>query len=326
MAGAHAVRMHEVGAPDVLRWEPIELPEPGPGEVRVRHTAIGLNFIDTYHRTGLYPVPLPAVLGSEAVGVVEALGDGVTGFAAGDRVGYATGPMGAYAEARNITASVVVKIPPGVDDDRAAASLLKGMTAHYLLDIGRLRESPRTILVHAAAGGVGLLLCQWAKRLGATVIGTVGSEAKAKLALASGCDEVIRYDGESVAKRVHAITNGKKVDVVYDSVGKDTWSDSLASLRPRGMMVSFGQSSGPVAPFEPRVLAANGSLFFTRPTLFDYVRERAELEARARDLFAALEEGALNVRVGQTYPLREAARAHRDLEGRKTTGSTLLVP
>lgn len=322
----HAVRIHEVGGPEVLRWEALELPEPGPGEVRVRHRAIGLNFIDTYHRTGLYPAPLPAVLGTEAAGVVEALGDGVTGLAVGDRVGYATGPMGAYAEARNVVASVLVKVPSGVDDDLAAATLLKGLTAHYLLDIGGLRTSRRTILVHAAAGGVGLLLCQWAKRLGATVIGAVGSAEKAELAAANGCDHVIRYDAESLTQRVQELTQGRKVDVVYDSVGKDTWSASLASLRPRGTLVSFGQSSGPVAPFEPRVLAAGGSLFLTRPTLYDYVREREELDARARDLFAALEDGTLKVRVGQTYPLREAARAHRDLEGRKTTGSTVLVP
>lgn len=321
-----AVRVHEVGGPEVLRWEAVELPEPGPGEVRVRHAAIGLNFIDTYQRTGLYPVPLPAVLGSEAVGVVEALGEGVTGFAAGDRVGYATAPIGAYAEARNVAASVLVKVPAGVGDELAAATLLKGMTAHYLLDIGRLKESPRTILVHAAAGGVGLLLCQWAKRLGATVIGAVGSAEKAELARANGCDHVIRYDVEKITERVQELTQGRKVDVVYDSVGKDTWSASLASLRPRGTLVSFGQSSGPVAPFEPRVLAASGSLFLTRPTLHDYVREREELDARARDLFAALGDGTLKVLVGQTYPLREAARAHRDLEGRKTTGSTVLVP
>lgn len=326
MSQVHAIRMHETGGPDVLRWEPIDLPPPGPGEVRVRHEAIGLNFIDTYHRTGLYPVPLPTVLGSEAAGIVEAVGEGVTGFSVGDRVGYATGPMGAYAEARNIVASVIVKIPDGVAAEVAAASLLKGMTAHYLLDIGRVREERPTILVHAAAGGVGLLLCQWAKHFGATVIGTAGSEEKAKLAREHGCDHVILYRTENVPQRVHELTRDRKVDVVYDSVGKDTFHDSIASLRPRGMMVSFGQSSGPVPPFEPRLLAANGSLFFTRPVLHHYVLERKELVQRARDLFGAIADGTLEVRVEQRYPLREAARAHADLEARKTTGSTVLVP
>ena len=325
MTTVHAIRIHETGGPDALRWEPIDLPEPGPGEVRVRHSAVGLNFIDVYRRTGLYAVSLPVTLGSEAAGVVEALGAGVTGFAAGDRVAYATGPLGAYAEARNLDASVLVKVPSGIDDALAAASLLKGMTAHYLVEIGRLKECRQTILVHAAAGGVGLLLCQWSKHLGATVIGAVGSEQKAKLARENGCDEVILYGREDVPTRVGEITKGRMVDVVYDSVGKDTFDASLASLRPRGIMVSFGQSSGAVPPFEPRLLA-NGSLFFTRPVLGDYVRTREELEARAGDLFAALKDGILKALVGQTYPLREAARAHRDLEGRKTIGSTVLLP
>ena len=326
MSQVHAIRMHETGGPEVLRWEPIELAPPGAGEVRIRHEAIGLNFIDTYHRTGLYPVPLPAVLGSEAAGVVEAVGDGVTELAVGDRVGYATGPLGSYAEARNLVASVLVKIPPEIDAKVAAASMLKGMTAHYLLEIGRVKEERPTILVHAAAGGVGLLLCQWAKRFGATVIGTAGSEEKAKLAREHGCDHVILYRSENVPQRVHELTEDRKVDVVYDSVGKDTFHDSIASLRPRGMMVSFGQSSGAVPPFEPRLLAANGSLFFTRPVLHHYVLEREELVRRARDLFAAVADGTLEVRVAQTYPLRAAARAHADLEARKTTGSTVLVP
>ena len=318
--------MHETGGPEVLRWEPIDLAPPGHGEVRIRHEAIGLNFIDTYHRTGLYPVPLPAVLGSEAAGVVEAVGDGVTELTVGDRVGYATGPMGSYAEARNLVASVLVKIPPAIDAKVAAASMLKGMTAHYLLDIGRVKEDRPTILVHAAAGGVGLLLCQWAKHFGATVIGTAGSEEKATLAREHGCDHVILYRSENVPQRVHELTKDRKVDVVYDSVGKDTFHDSIASLRPRGMMVSFGQSSGAVAPFEPRLLAANGSLFFTRPTLHHYVLERTDLVRRAHDLFGAIADGTLSVRVAQTYPLRDAARAHADLEARKTTGSTVLVP
>jgi NADPH2:quinone reductase len=326
MTRVHAIRMHRAGAPDVLTWESIELAPPGPGEVRIRHTAIGLNFIDTYHRTGLYPVPLPAVLGSEAAGVVEALGEGVTGFSVGDRIAYGTGPLGAYAEARNIPASVLVKLPANIDDRLAAASMLKGMTAHYLLDIGRVKETHPTILVHAAAGGVGLFLCRWAKHLGATVIGSVGSDEKAKLARANGADHVILSEKEDIGQRVREITNDAKVDVVYDSVGKTTFTASLASLKPRGMMVSFGQSSGAVPPFEPRILAANGSLFFTRPVLGDYVRERHELDARAKDLFTALENGVLDVTIGQTYPLAEAERAHRDLEARKTTGSTVLLP
>jgi NADPH:quinone reductase len=323
---AHAIRIHEVGGPEVLTWEPIELPAPGPGEVRVRHTAIGLNFIDVYYRIGLYPTPLPAVLGTEAVGVIEALGEGVTHFGVGDRVACATGPMGAYTEARNVVASVLVRLPDGVDDRTAAATMLKGMTAHYLLDIGRIRETKPTILVHAAAGGVGLLLCQWAKHLGATVIGTVGSEEKATLARANGCEHVILYRSENVSAKVNELTQGQKVDVVYDSVGNDTFHASLSSLRPRGMMVSFGQSSGPVPAFEPRLLAANGSLFFTRPTLHDYVRKPEELQRRAHDLFEAIMSHILEVRIAQTYPLSDAAKAHRDLEERKTTGSTLLLP
>lgn len=322
----HAIRIHEVGGPEVLTWEEIPLSAPKPGEVRVRHTAIGLNFIDVYYRTGLYPTPLPAILGSEAVGIVEAIGEGVTGFAVGDRVACATGPIGAYTEARNAVASVLVKLPPSIDDKTAAAVMLKGMTAHYLLEIGRVREEKPTILVHAAAGGVGLLLCKWAKHLGATVIGAVGSEEKAALARANGCDHVILYRSENVSAKVNELTEGHKVDVVYDSVGSDTFHDSLASLRARGLMVSFGQSSGPVAPFEPRLLAANGSLFFTRPTLHDYVRKPEELQRRAVDLFEAIERGVLSVRVAQTYALRDAAQAHRDLEERKTTGSTLLLP
>ena len=322
----HAIRVHEVGGPEVLQWESIELPPPGPGEVRVRHTAIGLNFIDTYYRSGLYPMPLPATLGSEAAGVVEAIGESVQGFAPGDRVAYGTGPMGSYAEARNLVATVLVKLPGSIDDRTAAATMLKGMTAHYLLDIGRVREERPTILVHAAAGGVGLLLTAWAKHFGARVIGTVGSEAKAALAREHGCDEIIFYRSENVTARVDELTRGHKVDVVYDSVGHDTFQSSIASLRPRGMMVSFGQSSGPVAPFEPRLLAAHGSLFFTRPVLHDWVRKPEELQKRAADLFDAIAGGILHVRIAQTYPLREAARAHRDLEARKTTGSTLLLP
>jgi NADPH2:quinone reductase len=292
----------------------------------LRHTAIGLNFVDVYHRTGVYSVPLPTVLGTEAAGVVEALGPGVSDFAVGDRVAYATGPMGAYAEERNLVSSVLVKLPEGIDDRVAAAAMLKGTTAHYLIEIGRLADREQTVLVHAAAGGVGLLLCQWAKHRGATVIGTAGSEEKAAIARANGCDHVILYRSENVSARVNELTNGQKLDVVYDSVGKDTFHDSLACLRPRGLMVSYGNSSGAVPPFEPRLLAANGSLFITRPVLRDYTRRPEELRARAADLLSAIASGVLKVRIAQTYRLRGAGTAHQDLEARKTTGSTLLIP
>lgn len=328
MSETQAIVIHETGGPEVLRWEAVKLAPPGPGELRLRQTAIGLNFIDTYHRTGLYPVPLPAILGSESAAVVESVGEGVTGFSVGDRVAYATGPIGAYAEARNTPAQFVVKLPDDVDDRTAAAVMLKGMTAHYLVDIGDLKQKRQSIVVHAAAGGVGLLLCQWAKHAGAKVIGTVGSDEKATLARAHGCDEVIvTGSGPSadLAQRIEAVNGGAKVDVVYDSVGKDTFATSLAVLRPRGLFVSFGQSSGPVPPFEIRQLSA-GSLFLTRPKLGDYVQARAELEKRASDLFAAIGSKVLSVRVDQTYALRDAAQAHRDLEGRKTTGATVLVP
>lgn len=318
-----AIRLHETGGPDVLRWEDVELAPPAAGEIRVKHTAIGLNFIDTYHRTGLYEIPLPAVLGSEAAGVVEALGEGVSGFARGDRVACATGPLGAYAEARNVPASVLVKLPDGVDDRVAAACMLKGLTAHYLLGMAPPKG---TILVHAAAGGVGTLLTQWARHEGKTVIATVGSEEKAALACEHGAQHVILYRSEDVAKRVREITNGEGCDVVYDAVGKDTFASSLDALRVRGLFVSYGQASGPVGSIDPLVFSAKGSLFFTRPKLGDYARTPAELAARAASLFDALERGALRVRIAQTYPLAEAARAHADLEARKTTGSTLLLP
>jgi NADPH:quinone reductase len=325
-SSTHAVRMHQPGGPEVLRWENIELPPPAAGEIRVRHTAIGLNFIDTYHRTGLYAVPLPAVLGSEAAGVVEELGAGVTLVAKGDRVAYGTGPLGAYAEARNVPVAHVVKIPDAIDDATAAASMLKGMTAQYLCRRTYAVQKGDPILVHAAAGGVGLILCQWAKHLGATVIGTVGSEDKAKLAREHGCDHVVFYRTEDVAARVREITGGARVPVVYDSVGKDTFLTSLDCIRPRGLMVTFGQSSGPVAPIDPRLLSLKGSLFLTRPTVGEYVRERADLESTVRELFDVIASGAVRIRVAQTYPLRDAERAHRDLEARKTTGSTVLLP
>ncbi|AKU94651.1 Quinone oxidoreductase [Labilithrix luteola] len=322
----HAIRFHQTGGPEVLRWESVDLAPPEPGEVRVRHTAIGLNFIDTYHRSGLYPVALPSGLGSEAAGIVEDLGPGVRGFSIGDRVTYASGPLGAYAEVRNVPASVLVKIPQGVDDKVAAAVMLKGMTAQYL--VRRTYEVKRgdTILVHAAAGGVGLILCQWAKHLGATVIGTVGSEEKAKLAREHGCDHVLLYRTENVPERVRELTNGVGVPVVYDSVGKDTFAMSLDSLRLRGLMVTFGNSSGAVGPIDPRVLAQKGSLYLTRPTLATYIHDRAELEATAGELLDLVAKGVLRVNVSQTYHLRDAERAHRDLEARKTTGSTVLLP
>jgi NADPH:quinone reductase len=322
----HVVRMQETGGPDVLRWEEVELGSPAPGEVRVRHAAVGVNFIDTYHRTGLYPLALPAVLGSEGAGLVEALGEGVTGFAKGDRVAYATGPIGAYSEARNIPAAHLVTVPPEIDDRAAAAIMLKGMTAQYLVRRTYPVQKGDTILVHAAAGGVGLILCQWAKHLGATVIGTVGSEEKATLAREHGCDHIVFYRTEDVAARVREITGGAGVPVVYDSVGKDTFAASLDCLRPRGLMVTFGQSSGAIAPFELRTLAQKGSLYLTRPTLYDYVRARADLEATARELFDVIAKGAVAIRVAQTFPLREAAAAHRALEARQTTGSTILLP
>jgi NADPH2:quinone reductase len=322
----HAIRIHEHGGPEVLRWEAIEVPPPADGEVRVRHAAIGLNFVDTYLRSGLYPTPVPSVLGSEAAGVVVEAGPGVTGFAKGERVAYATGPHGAYAEERDVPASVLVKIPDGVDDRVAAAALLKGITAEYLVRRTHAVARGETIVVYAAAGGVGSLLVQWAKHLGATVIGTVGSEAKAARAREHGCDHVILYRHEDVPARVREITKGEGVPVVYDAVGKDTFAASLDCLKRRGLMVSYGNASGPVGPIDPRLLAQKGSLYLTRPSLQHYVGTRAELEASARDVFALVANGVLKVRVDQTYALRDAEKAHRDLEGRKTTGSTVLLP
>jgi NADPH:quinone reductase len=321
---AHAIRIHETGGPEVLRWESLELAPPAKGEVRVRHAAIGLNFIDTYYRSGLYSIPLPAILGSEASAVVAAIGEGVSGLEVGDRVAYATGPIGAYAEERNVQADVLVRLPPKVDDRVAAAVMLKGLTAHYLVEMTTMKhfaEKP-TVLVHAAAGGVGLLLTQWLKHRGATVIGTVGSEEKAEVARAHGCDHVIVYRHEDVVARVHQLG---RVDVVYDSIGKDTFHASLDCLRPRGLLVTFGQSSGAIGPIDPRLLAQKGSLFMTRPVLGDYAKG-VELHARARELFDAIAGGVLEVTVAQTYPLRDAEQAHRALEGRKTVGSTLLIP
>jgi len=322
-----AIRVHQPGGPEVLRWEEVKVGAPGDGEVRLAQSAVGLNYIDVYHRTGLYPLPeLPAVIGLEAAGTVETAGPGVDELEPGDRVAYASPPVGAYAEARLMPADRVVKLPDGISDTQAAAMMLQGMTVHYLIRRTYRVEPGVTVLFHAAAGGVGLIACQWLKHLGATVIGTVGSEEKAELARAHGCDHTILYKSESVPERVRELTDGAGVPVVYDSVGKDTFEGSLDSLAPHGMLVSFGNASGPVAPFEPGILAAKGSLFFTRPTLMTYTAKREDLVAAATELFDVVLSGAVQIRVNQTYPLADAAQAHRDLEARKTTGSTVLLP
>ena len=321
-----AIRFHETGGPEVLRWESIEIGEPGPGEARVRHAAVGLNFIDTYHRTGLYPLPLPSGIGLEAAGVVEAVGAGVAGVKPGDRVAYAGGPVGAYAEARSIPADRLLILPDSIDFRTGAAMMLQGLTAAYLLHMTYRVQPGDAVLIHAAAGGVGLIACQWAKALGATVIGTTSSEAKAELARAHGADHIIFYSREDVAKRVREITHGEGVAVVYDGVGKDTFAGSLDSLRVRGMMVSYGNASGPVPPFDPLLLSQKGSIFITRPTLMHHTAKRAELEMLGGELFEAVVSGKVKIEVNQTYALKDAAQAHRDLEARKTTGSTILLP
>ena len=292
----------------------------------MRQTAIGLNYIDTYHRSGLYPLTLPAVIGMEAAGMVEAVGDGVDDLREGERVCYGAGPVGAYADARVIPAAKLIRTPDGIDDTKAAAMMLQGLTARYLLRATFRVEAGMTVLFHAAAGGVGTIACQWLKHLGATVIGTVGSEAKAVLARAHGCDHVIIYTAQDFAPRVREITGGAGVPVVYDGVGAATWQGSLDCLARRGMMVSFGNASGPVAPFAPGTLAGKGSLYLTRPSLVDYTATREELVRGADDLFEVVGSGAVKIEVGRTYPLAEAAQAHRDLEARKTTGSTVLLP
>jgi NADPH2:quinone reductase len=321
----HAIRFHKTGGPEVLQWDETQVGEPGPGEARVRNTAVGLNYVDTYFRSGLYPTPLPSGLGAEGAGVVEAIGSGVADIKVGDRVAYGVGPLGAYSEARVMPADRLVVLPEGVSDNQAAAMMLKGMTTQYLIRQIYKVGAGDTILIHAAAGGVGLILCQWAKALGATVIGTVGSEAKAELAHAHGCDHPIVTTREDFVARVNELTQGAKVPVVYDSVGKDTFMKSLDCLRPRGMMVSFGQSSGPIGLVDLGIFVQKGSLFFTRPSLFAYANKHAEMIAMTRDLFDAVLSGKVKIQINQTYPLKDAAQAHRDLEGRKTTGSTVLT-
>jgi NADPH2:quinone reductase len=322
-----AIVISQTGGPEVLRWVDYDPGQPGPGQVRLRHEAVGLNFIDVYHRTGLYPLPsLPAVPGMEGSGTVEAVGDGVTEVATGDRVAYAGLPPGAYAQVRRIPADRLVKLPESITTHQAAAMMLQGMTARYLLRGCFDVKAGDTILIHAAAGGVGSIVCQWAKHLGATVIGTVGSEEKAATATANGCDYPILYTKEEFVARVKEITNDRGVDVVYDSVGQATFMKSLDCLRPLGTMVSFGQSSGPVAPLELGLLSAKGSLFLTRPTLMTYTARREDLLTHARDLFEVVDKGVVKVEIRQTYPLSDAARAHRELEGRRTTGSSILLP
>jgi NADPH:quinone reductase len=321
-----AIRIHETGGPEVMKLEEVELQDPGKGEVRVRHTAIGLNFIDTYHRSGLYPVPLPSGLGMEAAGVVEAVGPGVKGVKAGDRVAYGVGPIGAYAEAKNHPANRLSKIPKGISDDQAAAMMLKGMTARYLLRETYKVKRGDTVLIHAAAGGVGSIASQWARALGAVVIGTVGSDEKGETAKSNGCHHVINYRSEDVAKRVREITDGKGVPVVYDGVGQATLMTSLDCLRPRGLLVSFGNASGPVRALDTLWLSQRGSLYVTRPTLMTYVADDKALQETAADLFEVVKSGKVKIPVNQRYRLQEVAQAHRDLESRKTTGASILLP
>jgi NADPH2:quinone reductase len=320
------IRFHRTGGPEVLQLEDLPAGEPGPGQVRVRHTAIGVNYIDTYHRTGLYPLPLPAVPGTEAAGVVEAVGAGVTLVAPGDRVAYAGGTPGSYCQVRVMPPDRLLKLPAGVDDRQAAAMLLKGMTVQYLVTRTFPVKPGDTVLLHAAAGGVGLIACQWLKALGATVIGTVGTDEKAALARAHGCDHAIVYTREDFAARVRELTGGRGVPVVFDPVGKSTFQGSLDCLQPRGTMVSFGNASGAVPPVDLLQLSTRGSLYVTRPTLVSYTSTRVELEATAADLFEMVSTGKVKVGVSATYPLAEAAQAHRDLEARKTTGSLVLLP
>lgn len=323
----HAIRVHEPGGTDQMRWEAVDVPAPGAGEALVRQTAVGLNYIDVYHRTGLYPLnDRPYGIGVEGAGVVEAVGEGVTRVSVGDRVAYVAIPPGSYAEQRNVPANRLVRLPDDIDDRTAAAMMVQGMTAQYLLRRTYRVQPGDTILIHAAAGGVGLMVCQWAKHLGATVIGTVGSDEKAELAKEHGCDHPVIYTREDFLDRVKEITSGAGVHVVYDSVGKDTFLKGLDCLRRLGTMALFGQSSGPVEPLELGLLAAKGSLFVTRPTIFSYTATVEELDKTAAELMDVVGKGVVEVEVNQTYDLKDAAKAHDDLEGRKTTGSTVLLP
>ena len=322
----YSIRIHSFGGPEAMKWEEVTVGAPAPNEVRLKATAIGLNYIDTYHRSGLYKIPLPSVLGREAAAVVEEVGSAVTDLKVGDRVAYVASPIGAYAEARVMPADKMVKIPAGISDSQAASMMLKGMTAQYLIRRIHPVKAGDTILMHAAAGGVGLILCQWAKHLGATVIGTVGSDEKMALAKANGCDHVINYAKEDFVARVAEITDGKKCHVVYDGVGKDTFLKSLDCVRPLGLVAVFGNASGAVPPFDVGLLGAKGSLFVNRPTLDTFTSTRADLLATAGELFDVVARGIVKIEINQTYALKDAATAHRDLEARKTTGSTVLIP
>jgi NADPH2:quinone reductase len=323
---SHAIRIHAYGGPEVMQWEPFDPGEPGRGEALIRQTAVGLNFIDVYERTGLYPNALPTGLGREGAGLIEALGPGVRGFSVGDRVAYVSGQPGAYAQRRLVAADRLVRIPDGVSDRLAAASMLKGLTAQFLLRRTYRVRAGDTVVVHAAAGGVGLIASQWANHLGATVIGVVGSDAKAEIARRHGCHHALVLGRDDLPAKVREITGGQGADVVYDSVGKDTFFASLDCLRPLGLMVSYGNASGPVPPFQPLELGKRGSLFLTRPTLFHYTARRADLVRNARELFEVIGSGAVRIEIGQTYALQDVAQAHRDLEARRTIGSTVLIP
>ena len=323
---SHAIRIHSTGGPEVLKYEEVPVGAPGPGEARVRHTAIGVNYIDTYHRGGLYPLTLPSGIGNEAAGVVEAVGPGVDWVKPGDRVASCTGPLGAYSSERIVPADRVVKLPDAIADRTAASMMLKGLTVQYLFRQTFPLKGGETILFQAAAGGVGLIACQWARALGVTMIGTVGSDAKAALARENGCTHTIVYTRENFVERVKEITGGKGVPVVYDGVGKDTFPASLDCLAPRGMFVSFGNASGPVPPFNIMLLTQRGSLYATRPTLVTYASNRESLNAMAGELFDLVQAGRIKPDARQTFPLKDAAEAHRSLESRKTTGSTLLIP
>ncbi len=322
---AKAIRFHKAGGPEVLQFDDVQVGDPGQGQVRIRHTAIGVNFVDTYQRSGLYPMPLPQVAGNEGAGVVEAVGPGVSELKAGDRVTY-TGLIGSYCESRVVPADRMVKLPQGITDEQAASMLLKGLTVHYLIFSTYAVKKGDTVLWHAAAGGVGLIACQWLKALGVTTIATAGSDEKTALAKAHGADHVINYSKENFVEKVKAITGGKGVPVVYDGVGKATWEGSLDCLRPRGLMVTFGNASGPVPPVNLGILSAKGSLYVTRPTLATYIAARAELVERANALFDVVKSGKVKIETTARYKLADAAQAHRDLESRKTTGSVVLMP